>query len=355
MASRNSTRVLAVSLFLIAISLFSLTGYGKTIRVCKTGCSYTTLQPAIDDADPGDVIQVQNGDYAGNVVITKPVTIKGTRPTWTIISPSVTDTPLVQVNTTDGEVRLEGLGLEGNEEVDLLSAGGSGNVRLNDCRLTAGKAGIIVTNSASVKAIEVVLETSALGGLINEGGEGTFLKSEIEDNGEGFRVEDDAKLTLIESLLARNDGAGITVKNTGLANVLSSTVTDNDGSGLKVTNFSRLKLQESKVNGNETGGVLLSGSANAELVDNEILNNGSKNLSVISERCGFSGGDAGFYGVVTGSGNKIVPANSKTVCPIDLSVVNSDDGGTYSYFFSPSTLAFIGVISAATLYFILGR
>ena len=41
-----------------------------TLRVCKSGCTYTTLQLAIDAAQPGDTILLRAGEtFVGNYTL----------------------------------------------------------------------------------------------------------------------------------------------------------------------------------------------------------------------------------------------------------------------------------------------
>ncbi|NJD53113.1 MAG: hypothetical protein FIB07_09635 [Candidatus Methanoperedens sp.] len=45
--------------------------------VCPTGCDYTTIQAAVDGANPGSLISVKNGTYYENVQINKQLTLRG--------------------------------------------------------------------------------------------------------------------------------------------------------------------------------------------------------------------------------------------------------------------------------------
>ena len=49
----------------------------STSEVCDVGCDYTSIQTAIEYADPGDTINVSLGTYKENIMTTKPITIKG--------------------------------------------------------------------------------------------------------------------------------------------------------------------------------------------------------------------------------------------------------------------------------------
>ena len=48
-----------------------------TITVCPSGCEYASIQAAISNANPKDVIEVHSGTYYENVIIDKPITLRG--------------------------------------------------------------------------------------------------------------------------------------------------------------------------------------------------------------------------------------------------------------------------------------
>ena len=54
---------LRVALFsCLLVSVAAVDGFAATLKVCKSGCSYATLQPAIDAALPGDTILLRAGE-----------------------------------------------------------------------------------------------------------------------------------------------------------------------------------------------------------------------------------------------------------------------------------------------------
>jgi nitrous oxidase accessory protein NosD len=56
--------------------------------VCSSGCAYTGIQAAINGAAPGSTITIGPGSYYENVVVNKPVTLRG-RNALTVLYPSV--------------------------------------------------------------------------------------------------------------------------------------------------------------------------------------------------------------------------------------------------------------------------
>jgi pectin methylesterase-like acyl-CoA thioesterase len=48
-----------------------------TITVCPNGCDFSSIQAAIDNSNPGDIIQVYSGGYNEQVFINKDIILKG--------------------------------------------------------------------------------------------------------------------------------------------------------------------------------------------------------------------------------------------------------------------------------------
>jgi parallel beta-helix repeat protein len=70
-------RSLVASFLLLSLLLLFTAGVSATDRtVCASGCDHTSIQDAVNAADPGDTIIVHNGLYIENVLVNKSLTIR---------------------------------------------------------------------------------------------------------------------------------------------------------------------------------------------------------------------------------------------------------------------------------------
>lgn len=62
---------------LILAALYIASAEAATITVGLEGCDYTSIQRAVDEADPGDTISVESGTYKENVIVDKSLVLRG--------------------------------------------------------------------------------------------------------------------------------------------------------------------------------------------------------------------------------------------------------------------------------------
>lgn len=82
MAINNFFRVFVIGIILI---LFVSNTSAATLTVCPTGCTYSSIQTAINAASPDDTIEVQSGTYYEQVVVDKTLKLQGENRDTTII------------------------------------------------------------------------------------------------------------------------------------------------------------------------------------------------------------------------------------------------------------------------------
>ena len=123
-----------------------------TPTVCSTGCFFTSIQSAINAAQPGATITIGKGNYEENVVVNKPVTLRGAGPT-TVIYPKVSK-PVCSPGT-----------LCGGEASNIILVEAS-NVTIAKLRLEGDNPNLtsgVVVGGADIDARNGIIKTSKPG------------------------------------------------------------------------------------------------------------------------------------------------------------------------------------------------
>src|SRR4030043_2238577 len=143
---------------------------------------YPTIQEAINNANSGDTIFVRNGTYYENVVVNKPLNLKGeSRENTTIDWEGGEHT----VEVTANYVNISGFGIQrstsqliGNSSV--MFNGGIGD-SLTDCSVQYGYYGIILWGSYECTVANGTVEGSGTGLVAINSSQIVFRDNEISD------------------------------------------------------------------------------------------------------------------------------------------------------------------------------
>lgn len=347
-----------IPIFVLFITLslsFSVTG--STLRVCKFGCDFSSIGEAIKNSSRGDRIKVQNGNYTEDLRIDRDVSIIGTNPRWVRIIPSDSSSPAIVIGPSSARVEISNITITGEEKRPKigLTVTGDSRLTLTDSRVSNFQSGLTARDSSYLKARETEVGNSGVGVAGFDNSEVIVSGSSITSAKTGLLASNSTDITVVDTEVTNCETNALLAKETSKVNVISSSISNNQGTGVTLKNFSRLNMKETQVSSNESGGLLVRNSAIANLVDNQITYNKKKNVSIISKKCGFSGPSYRFFGEIKGAGNEIKPPGSNTICPQEFAGITSGSGGNYSSPLKPSTYAFIGLIGAASLYFLISR
>jgi len=87
---RRTIQGLAVAGVTAAGLVFAGPALAAKTTVCASGCAFSSIQAAITAASSGATITIASGTYVENVVVTKPLTLRGAG-TGTVIEPAVSN------------------------------------------------------------------------------------------------------------------------------------------------------------------------------------------------------------------------------------------------------------------------
>jgi len=210
--------------------------FAAVLTVCQSGCDATTLQGAIDAAQPGDTVSIVAGTYQETVLIGKDLTIEGEDAVSTILKGdgqatvvTIRDSATVAIsNVTITDGADGGIRNDGDLEMHLCL------VEKNDATGPGG--GIFNRGTLTLNTSTVCQNTASDGGGIFNEGQLAVTGSTIADNtasGDGGGILSEDRCVLTNCTVSNNDaggqGGGLAFRGEAVpaSQVIHCTVTDN--------------------------------------------------------------------------------------------------------------------------------
>lgn len=174
---------------------------GGTVEGNATGGNYTSIQAAIDAADPEDTIFISPGTYVENLKINKKIRIwsESRNPEDTIIKAA--DPAKCTVEISADMVSFSGFGIEGSEKAGILLTGAK-NCFVNNNKVYGTGSGILLINSADNKISGNIATLNEKGVRLESSG-----SNDIEDNiiaynyGYGISLEESRRNVICNNYL----------------------------------------------------------------------------------------------------------------------------------------------------------
>jgi len=274
-----------------ALALLAGAAQAKTIAVAPGGDVQETLQTALLDAKPGDVVQLAAGRYEltdGLSLDIDNVTVKGAGPDQTILSFAGQKGAGEGLLVTSDKVTVRDLAVE-NPKGDGVKSKGSDQISFINLRVewTGGPSekngayGVYPVSSTNVLIDQVTVKGASDAGIYVGQSKNIVLKrSRAEFNVAGIEIENSMNADVFDNVATHNAGGILIFDLPGLpqmgghsTRVFRNKVVDNDtknfapkgnivadvptGTGVMVMANRDVHVFENEIDGNQTAAVLL--------------------------------------------------------------------------------------------------
>lgn len=173
---------------------------------------YTTIQDAIDAAEPGDTIFIDNGTYYEHLEISKSITIVGSDRDDTIINGNGTG-DVIYINAVEVNItRLAVTGSGGGVSDSGVKIIGSQDCSIYNCSIYSNTIlGISVNNSENIRIENSYIADNPVGIYSNLSSKIFTTNNVIERNIEGIMLEYTNFSNITNNIFFRNDEHGILI------------------------------------------------------------------------------------------------------------------------------------------------
>jgi len=231
---------------------------------------YTTITEAINGASPGAKILVRRGVYDEDIIIDKPLDIKGEGDLGDVVVRAVkNDTVLFKANR--GKISNLMLKQYKKDKIGLNII--KGNLDVEDCDISSDNSSCIAIHGGAYPKIKnsKVHGSNENGILIFDNGQGVIDGNNIYGNAlSGISIKDDSNPAVINNRIHDN-GSGISIDNSkGLINY--NEIFNNNEMGVKISSGSKPNLINNKIWKNKQSGVCIYKSQGL-LQNNDIFDN----------------------------------------------------------------------------------
>lgn len=159
--------------------------------------NYSSIQEAVNAANPGDTVFVQNGTYYESIYINKTVTLVGIDPDRTVIDGSrsnATYDPVIWISgESAGNVVLRNFTVKGSRNSWGIYILGASNITVENNVITNNHGGIVADESDSNAIVNNTIEDNVYEGLLLLESSGNTVKNNTLDrNTYNFGIQDSA-------------------------------------------------------------------------------------------------------------------------------------------------------------------
>jgi hypothetical protein len=274
----------------LIVLLWANSGQAATLDVCKSGCTYSVIQDAIDVATSSDVVEVTDNNTYNECITMKDgvnvISSTGVTPTINCIGGG---TATVTLESGPISSNLDGFNIthSANDGAGVTLDGTAGTVTstISNCNIynIAGSAGIRMNG-----VVSATIEDNTIYDCLTSGiAVGQVGTADTVSNGSSITIQGN----IIGDDTNPNQAAGIYLKGSGSVTVAiggtgadANTIQYNAESGMRLDTITGLTIDNNTINNNTKAGILLidvgSASGDAIVQNNNISWNGKAGINI---------------------------------------------------------------------------
>ncbi|MBN1761620.1 MAG: right-handed parallel beta-helix repeat-containing protein [Methanomicrobia archaeon] len=295
-----------------------------TYTVCASGCDYTSIQAAVNAANPGDTIIVHDGTYTENVVVNKSLMIRSQNGA-AVTTVQAADTGDIVFYVTADDVTICGFTVTGATEGYGIYLDGVQHCAILNNNASSNSIGIYLYDSSNNTLTCNTANYTGYGIFLYDSSSNTLSGNTANGNGgDGICLlsmwSSSSNNTLTCNTANGNGGDGIALLDSSSNTLSGNTANGNGGDGISVSYYwssgsNNNELSCNTANGNGEDGIYLYYSSNNTLSCNTANENGADNilLHYSSNNNTLTGNDASegvWYGIqVSYSSNNTLTGN----------------------------------------------
>ena len=245
-------------------NLANATGTSRAGNVTTHECSVNVvaittnvdISSAIENANPGDVIEIENGTYHENIVLDKQLTLRG-------VGNSIIEGDGVESTIL---VMADGCAIEN------LVVRGSGNPH----------AGIEICSNNNNIVGNIITQNAGYGVCVSDASNNTISSNTIKENGfSGVQLEEAGQNTISGNTVTSNSKSGISLFQSENNLVTDNDADNNNEAGIRLENSNQNSIEDNSANDNMRG-FSLSGSKQNAISSNSAEDNNLQGMYFVN-------------------------------------------------------------------------